>query len=174
METLGGHLSAEDVVVSLEELSTEFTINAEDLDISALSDVAGIDGLKVSGILSGVIPIAASPESLKISEARLTSVMPGVVRYRPEPAPAGLANSGGGSLLLEALDNFEYDNLAVLMNGDAQKEMQIDLLFQGRNPNLYNGYPITFTLKLDGRLFEIARSGLSGYRLPQTLENNIR
>ncbi len=174
VSTYSGRLYAADILIPFEKPAGDFIVTAEDINISTLTALADIDGLKIDGFLSGKIPVHVSPEDLKIAGAHLTTAMPGVVQYRPTPAPAGLANTGGGALLLRALDNFKYDSISVLIDGSVQDEMDVNLLFQGRNPDLYDGYPISFNLNLNGKLFEIAKSGLSGYRLPQTLRNGTR
>ncbi len=168
-----GVVSAMNVVVPLDSLTGSFTLDVNAIDVSNLTAMADIDGLTVNGLLSGTIPIQFSPDEIRLSGGKLSSIAPGYVQYRPAQPPPGFESAGGGNLLLQALDNFRYDSLAVTANGDALGELDFSLAFQGRNPALYDGYPIAFNLTLNGQFLEMITQGLAGYRIPDTLQRGL-
>lgn len=169
MDAAGGHINAGSVSIPFDNPIGEFILVADGIDVSVLAALADVEGLEVNGLLSGSVPIQFSPEDVLIIGGKLSSIDPGFVRYQPVQSPAGFSGGGGGSLLLQALEDFRYDSLNITANGSALEEMDVALAFQGYNPDLYDGYPISFNLSLNGKFLQLMRQGLTGYRLPETL-----
>lgn len=170
----GGHLRINEAIIPFEGASEQFVVAANDIDTVFLAALADVDGLKVGGKLSGVVPIRFSDGGVKITNAKLSSTAPGFVQYQPAQPPAGFSSTGGGDLLLQALNNFKYETLDISAAGNALEEMEVSLALRGYNPDLYEGYPVAFNLKLNGEFLQLMRQGLSGYRLPEAMQQNLR
>ncbi len=170
----GGDASVENVIIPLDDLTGTFVLNVNAIDVSNLAAMADIDGLVFNGLLSGTIPIQFSPAEIRLNGGQLSSIAPGYLQYRPAQSPPGFESASGGNLLLQALNNFRYDSLAVTANGNALDELDVSLAFQGRNPDLYDGYPVSFNLALNGKFLEMITQGLAGYRIPDTMQRGLR
>ena len=75
--------------------------------------------------------------------------------------------------MLQALANFQFDEVTANLNGDVTKDLGVGLSLKGRNPDLYGGAPIEFNLTLDGPLNKLVREGLSGYRIPDDIKSRL-
>ncbi|NKB45291.1 MAG: hypothetical protein GKS03_13545, partial [Alphaproteobacteria bacterium] len=82
-------------------------------------------------------------------------------------------NQGGMALALQALENFNYESIAVKVSGSAQKNLETSLAIKGRNPALYDGYPIDFNLNLSGELANVVRDSMVGYRVPEAIKRQL-
>ena len=106
--------------------------------------------------------------------AELESQEPGVLRYDPAKPPSAL--QGGGEsvgLALAALKNFHYDRLTLKLDREIGGETLVGLHIAGKNPDFYGGYPVEFNLNLSGKLDQILIQGLAGYRLPETIQDQL-
>jgi hypothetical protein len=80
---------------------------------------------------------------------------------------------GGMALALQALEDFQYESIAVKVSGSAQKDLETELAIKGTNPALYDGYPIDFNLNLSGELANVIRDSMVGYRVPETIKQQL-
>jgi len=170
----GGRITGNDLVLPLDGSPSQFTLSVGGVDAAALAALVEVDGLTVTGTLAGEIPLRIADGDIRVNNAALRAVAPGHIAYRPAESPAGLASAESGVLLLKALANFQYDSLALSIDGSAISEVTAGLALKGRNPDLYGGYPIEFNLNLGGKLTEILRRGLVGYRIPAEVQERMK
>jgi hypothetical protein len=168
----GGAISTQNVSFSLSNPNGILTLNVENIDLSALVSILDVEGLLVSGYLTGEIPIEFSAEAIVLHNGQLSSTSPGFIKYRPSESQGGLA-MGGGNLLFQALENFNYDRLKLTAKGDVFQDLDILMAFYGSNPNLYDGYPVEFNMNVNGRFLEMVQQGLAGYRIQGNLRRNL-
>ena len=76
-------------------------------------------------------------------------------------------------LALRALEDFRYDSLRMTLNRQLGGETLVTLHLKGRNPDLYDGYPIALNLTLSGALDRILQDSLSGYRVPDKIRQRM-
>ena len=57
--------------------------------------------------------------------------------------------------MLDALKNFHYDEIKLGIDREIGGETVVKLNIRGKNPELYDGYPVVLNLSLSGRLDEI-------------------
>lgn len=170
----GGQITLANAVLPLDGGNSAFALGVQKLDMSLLATQAAIDGLSVTGTLSGSIPLRSDETGYHFAEGLLRSDAPGRLIYKPgAPSPA-LSENQGGALLLQALSNFTYDRLSLTLNGPLAEEISLLVGLAGKNPDLYGGYPIEFNLNLTGRLTQILRQGVVGYGIPADLERRLR
>lgn len=149
-------------------------LGVERVDLSALVGMIGLDGLDATGRLTGSIPLVLGGESAAIDGAKLHSTVPGVLRYRPRDAPAGLVGAGESmELLLKALNDFRYNQLSMTLNGRAGGELIATMKITGANPDLYGGYPIEFNLNVGGKLGTILDDAVSSYQIPDKIRERM-
>jgi hypothetical protein len=167
----GGTVTGRDMVIPLDGRTQAFAMDVAAVDVGTLVSLFAADGIAATGKLYGRLPLRLDGAKLFIDRGRLTG-RNGTIRYAPASPPAALAQ-GGGTILLQALADFRYDEITANLNGDITKDLAIGLTLKGRNPGLYGGYPIEFNLNLDGPLNRLARDGLSGYRIPDDIKQRL-
>ena len=171
MKLAGGTLTGRDLILHLDHNDQAFIMDVANVDLGTLVPAFVTDGLVASGKMSGRLPLRLNNSRLFIERGRLSG-RNGDIRYSPTTAPAALAQ-GGGTILLQALADFKYDEITANLNGDVAKDLAVGLTLKGRNPSLYGGYPIEFNLSLDGPLNRLVRDGLSGYRIADYIKQRL-
>jgi hypothetical protein len=168
-EVIGGPLSLR---LDQEETLAELSVN--NVSLPALASMTELQGLEATGTLAGRIPISIKGSDILIESGTLKTSGPGVVKYRTSSSADTIAaDQGGLSLALQALQDFRYDSIEVTVSGSVQKELEASLAIKGRNPDLYDGYPIDFNLNLSGELANIIRGSMAGYRVPETIKRQL-
>ncbi|MDX2142967.1 MAG: YdbH domain-containing protein [Rhodospirillaceae bacterium] len=171
MKLARGRIAGRDMVVPIDGRDGAFALDVANVDVGALVATFPTEGLSATGTLNGRIPFTVNNSGLFISEARLVG-RDGNITYAPPTPPAALAQ-GGGTILLQALADFKYEEITARLNGNVTKDIGVSLQLKGRNPGLYGGYPIEFNLTLDGPLNRLVREGLSGYRIPDDIKQRL-
>lgn len=172
-----GRLQGGPFSIDLTGQTTTTRLQVTDVSLPTLAQLSTLNGLDASGVLSGVIPLRVTTDSAFIDQGTLTTSGPGHIRYKPAEAVGSIAanqsGEGGMGLALQALENFQYDSIAVTVSGSILEELEASLAIKGRNPALYNGYPIDFNLNLSGELANIIQGSLAGYRVPETIKRQL-
>lgn len=172
-----GQLDGGPFSIDLSGAPTEATLKVNEVSLPALANLSTLEGLDASGVLSGLVPLTMSSEGVLINQGKLVTSGPGYIRYKLGGAAGSLsgtqASQGGMGLALQALENFQYDSITVTVNGSVLKELEASLAIKGRNPALYNGYPIDFNLNLSGELANVIQGSLAGYRVPETIKRQL-
>jgi hypothetical protein len=170
----GGALRAEPFRVGSDGSGISVILKAEGLDLARLLEQTQLSGLTGEGRISGRLPVVIEGGEALIEGGELVSERPGWLRYRPDQPPAALQSGAQGlDLLLQALENFRYEELRISVDGRTDAEMDMQLHIKGANPSLYDGYPIEFNLNLGGELGNILRSNLSGFHIPEPIRRRI-
>ena len=151
--------------------SQEAVLEVDGVDLTELLALVDLEGLEGTGILEGEIPIFRSGESLELREGELRATPEGGrIRYRPASAALTLADQGYGiEQLLGALDDFQYDVLEILVDGDTRGEVEVTVHLGGFNPNYQRGRRVEFNLNVEARLGDLLQAGLVAYRVPEAV-----
>jgi hypothetical protein len=170
----GGTVRAEPFSLGSPLEGTNVTLRAQQLDLGPLLKLTRLDGLSGEGSLDGVLPIQLSGGAAVIEGGELAAAGPGVLRYARDAAPAALQSGGEGvDLLLQALENFHYEELRITLDGRTDAAMDIGLHLGGANPDLYGGHPIEFNLDLQGEFGNILRQGVASYQIPDRVRERM-
>lgn len=172
MRLAGGSVTGREITLPLDGSSQNFAMSVANVDLETLVKAFTTDGLSATGKLSGRLPMRLSNSRLFIQKGQLVG-RDGTIIYKPTTAPAALAQ-GGGTILMDALANFKFDEVTANLDGDVTKDLAVGLTLKGKNPDLYGGYPIEFNLSLDGPLNQLVREGLSGYRIPEDIKERLQ
>ncbi|MSO98809.1 MAG: hypothetical protein EXR11_11430 [Rhodospirillaceae bacterium] len=163
-----GAVTGRDLIVPLDGRTQSLAMDVRDVDLGALVNAFATQGLAATGKLSGRLPLKVDAGRLFIDRAKLAG-RNGTITYAPATPPAALAQ-GGGNILLQALANFNFEEVTANLNGDVTKDLAVGLSLKGHNPDLYGGKAIEFNLTLDGPINQLVREGLSGYRIPDDIK----
>ncbi len=174
LDMAGGRASIAPTNIDMTAAGQRMTLKIDQLSVSELFKVAGIAGLSGEGTISGQAPITLFPNGIIIDKASFSAEAPGVLRYDAAQAPGALSSAGDSvGLALQALSDFHYKELAVSLDRRLTGDTDLGLHISGSNPSFYNGYPVEFNLNLSGKLDEVLRKGLAGYRLPSTIQERL-
>ena len=149
-------------------------LTAEQLDLEALLRLTPLDELTGEGRIDGTLPLTIG-ETAALDGGELAASSPGVIRYAPSAVP-GILQAGGESvnLMLQALENFQYDALNLTLDGKTDGDTKIGLHLKGANPELYDGYPVEFNLNLDGNLASLIQTNLDNYQIPDRIRERLQ
>lgn len=175
MHLAGGTVQAGPATLPLDASDGAMTLSVEGMSLTQLIDLVALPGLDATGALSGTVPVRLRQGNLFVENGRLTAQDIGQIQYQPDQPPAGLASGGQSTqLLLKALEDFHYETLALTVNGSAAGDMEMALQLKGANPDLYDGYPVDFTLTVSGALSQIITDSLRGYQVPDRIRERIQ
>lgn len=153
------------------ELTGTLDIEASGVALSRLAPLFQVEGISLDGRIDGHIPLVLDKDGIKVAKAQLAAQNNGYVRYRPKIVPPALQDSGEGvSLMLAALKDFQYESLAMGLDGLAGGETTVEFHLKGRNPGLHDGKPFEFNFRLTGPLDSLARQAASIATPPESIE----
>ncbi|MBX6323787.1 MAG: YdbH domain-containing protein, partial [Rhodospirillaceae bacterium] len=170
----GGEIAAAPTAIDWSGGTQQITLAARDLRLQALLELADIEGLSGSGRLAGAIPVGVRDGAVLVNGAVLAAQEPGVLKYDTSEAPQALASAGdSAALALTALRNFHYTALRLEIDRGADAEMRVRIKLDGSNPDLYDGYPVSFNFNVSGKLDQVLSRGLTGYRIPDRIRERL-
>lgn len=146
--------------LDFEEGVQQLYFRVAELSLSELVELAEVDRLEVSGTLAGELPLVIRGSEATVLRGKLVADPPsGSIRYRPETPPAALAGLGAqGELVLQALEDFQYESLEVDLELAAGGEARVVLSLKGSNPAIEGGRPFHLNLDLSGPLLDVMRT----------------
>lgn len=169
----GGTVSVEPVILDMAAPENALRLTVENVGLRELLALASVEGLSATGRLDGTIPVRLG-DDLIIEDGVLTADGPGRLSYDPANPPAALQAQGETvSLLLSALTNFQYDELRLTVDREAGGEMVVAIHIKGKNPDFYDGYPVELNFNISGKLDQVLRRGLVGYRIPDAIRKRM-
>lgn len=144
---------------------------AQGVDLAKLAPLFQIQGMTLGGAVDGTIPVILDSSGVKVAQAQLAAREKGFVRYRPQATPPALQDGGEAvSLMMAALRDFQYDSLALELDGQAGGETTVAFHIKGRNPGLSDGAPFEFNFRLTGPLDRLARQAYGVVSPPDMIE----
>ncbi len=143
--------------------------------LDELSKTVNLEGLSGTGRISGTFPLLMEGGSLFVDGAELSSREKGVLKYLA-PATGGALKAAGENtnLLVKALENFHYDVLALKLNGDLARDVEVRVELAGNNPELYDGYPLRLNFTISGALGDMIRKGMIGMDIPESVKRKLQ
>ncbi|MBF0585179.1 MAG: YdbH domain-containing protein [Magnetococcales bacterium] len=130
-------------------------IRLSDLALEKLTRLVAVQGVDITGQLSGEIPVALSADGVSITEGRLSTDQPGTVRLAADLLQQLAGENGLPEIVVKALENYHYQRLSLAVNRDMDGEYLVLLQAMGNNPDLDNGRPVALNLNLSGQLDQI-------------------
>ncbi|MCP3986037.1 MAG: hypothetical protein GY723_16770, partial [bacterium] len=154
--------------------SNQVTLHADELDLGTLLEQVQMEGLSGSGQLAGLVPIFQHGDQIRIEGGRLAAAGPGRIRLAPGAvlgAAAGQREELG--MVFDVLEDFHFEALSMDLDGDTRGELDLMVHLKGSNPNFEGGRAVEFNLNLEAHLADLVRTGLSAYRLPETVQERL-
>ena len=153
LDLLGGSVHSAPITLPWPLTDQPLPLAIEQIDLGQLLDVFKVSGLSGSGRLDGVLPLAYGDGTLEVRDGRLTSTGGGTLKYAPGQV---IADNPG----LLALRNLHFQKLDMRLNYASNGAYRTESVLEGSNPDFYDGYPIRFSLNINGELPGLFRSAL--------------
>ena len=153
LDLLGGSVHSAPITLPWPLTDQPLPLAIEQIDLGQLLDVFKVSGLSGSGRLDGVLPLAYRDGALEVRDGRLSSTGGGTLKYAPSIAVPD--NPG-----LQALRNLHFQKLDMRLNYASNGAYRTESVLEGSNPDFYDGYPIRFSLNINGELPGLFRSAL--------------
>jgi len=170
MNLAGGRITSQGGTIDPTRGDALIPLMADDLDLSQLFALIGLEELTGEGRLSGLIPIRVTAGGIAIDTANLGATASGFVSYRSESTRQTLAGGGDAVvLMLDALENFQYNGLDVTLNKPAVGNTAITLRLQGANPDVLEGHPFDINISLTGDADPL----LEAFAISRALSNDL-
>ncbi len=159
MSTLGGQLVTDPFRFSMQAEQNDITLRPQSVQLQFMIDLVEFEDIKLSGSISGVLPVTIKDNTLTITNGRLESDPPGgVIRYRPGTSEGAEVSDSGLGLVTQALSNFQFESLTsdvnYMENGDLKLQMQLT----GINPDIDDKQPVILNLGVENNIPQLLRS----------------
>ncbi|MGA0394791.1 MAG: intermembrane phospholipid transport protein YdbH family protein, partial [Rhodospirillales bacterium] len=150
--------------------TNEGIINIKGVDLAAIFTAAGVDGVSGTGRLNGAIPVRMTGKTITITNGRLATAKPGVLKINSETVNQTLARGGPEVvLMLSALRDFYYEKLTLKIEKKPDGEGNLLLHTRGHNPAVRNGQPFIINLNLTGNVDRLAALAAQAFQLPSAV-----
>ncbi len=170
----GGRIVAQGGTIDPTTGESNFPLRAENLDLAQLLAHIGLEELTGEGQLNGTIPVSIGVNGASIEGATLQAGSSGIVAYRSERAREALATGGDAvNLMLDALEDFHYDNLSLTLSKPIAGDTEITLSMEGNNPAVLEGHPFDINISLTGDADPLLQALLAGQQLSADLLRSI-
>ena len=156
MSVLGGIINIEPVIFDIDSVTHEISLQIVDIELEQILSLVGREGLSGSGKLSGNIPLLHLDAAVAIDEGRLKNTTKGHISYEI----GAETSSRLSNIAIQALQDFQYDVLDATLNYQVNGDYTIHVRLEGRNPELYDGFPVAFNIDLSGSLPELIQASL--------------
>lgn len=155
--------------------SQTLTMELREVNLQRLVELLRIPDLQTAGTVEGAFPVVVENGVARIEGGRLASKTGGgLIRYTGAMAQAAASAGPGAGLAFEALRNLEFELLEMTVDGPLTGELTIGLLFQGKNPDVMEGYPFRFNVRATGPFAQLAQALGGIQRQGQAIGERVR
>ena len=152
-EIAGGRAVVAGAVFDTASQDLSLDVGLSDVDLGQIMEFVDVKDVSATGRLAGTIPIRIGRGSVVIDKGELKTALPGVLKVRSQQVRDAL--SGGGeqvALLLDVLEDFHYDHLALSVDKTVEGRDTVTLSTSGNNPAVKDGHPFVLNINLSTNL----------------------
>ncbi len=155
---LGGSVSNDYIQIDPRKPNVRTTIYVNDIHLADLLTLQQVKGLKVTGSVSGALPIRLNKKGLYIDSGRLHNEQAGgIITYTP-PQGNGLRNSPLTGYALKALEEFHYNLLTSSASYSPDGTLEVTLHLEGKSPKLDSKRPVHLNITTQQNLLSLLKS----------------
>jgi adhesin HecA-like repeat protein len=163
-------LAIDDAVLRPLAETNRLTLRAHDVDLGQLLAALDVEGVSGEGHLAGQIPLVLSGGTIAVEGGKLETQGDGRLQIKSADAAAALAQGGADTdLLMQALSDFRYEKLALMIDKPLTGESHLSLKTLGHNPAVLDGHPFQINITVATDLDKILAGVASGGRLSQEI-----
>lgn len=144
-------------------------VHLNSLELSELIALTGNQDISITGKISGSVPVSFSEGYVKVSDAKLESIEPGVLKLRHSQSIEAIKNQESSfSTALTLLENLHYSVLSGEGTMDENGHINLKINVQGNNPEQEQA--VDFNLNYEDNIF----TRLKVLRINQSLTDSIQ
>jgi len=153
----GGTITGRGIVYDPARAANRALVRLRNVDLEKLLDVAKVEGLSGTGLLSGTIPVRMEGGVVAIDKGELAAAGPGLLRFKSDAARKALESGGKYvTLALQALEDFRYSKLSIGIDKAPAGEGSVLLHVEGHNPAVMDSQPFAINLNVSGNVDRLA------------------
>ena len=160
MSALGGQIVADPFRFDMREERNVIVLRPQSIQLQFMVDLVEFERIKLTGSISGVLPVVISSKTLTIAHGQLENDPPGgVIRYLPgiDTEDAEVSDSKLG-LVSRALANFQFDSLTADVDYAENGDLILQMRLVGINPDMDDKQPVILNLGLENNIPQLLRS----------------
>lgn len=145
------------------------TVHLNALGLSELIALTGNEDISITGKISGSVPVSFSEGYVKVSDAVLASVEPGILQIKHSQSIEAIKSQESSfSTALTLLENLHYSVLSGEGTMDEEGQINLKINVQGNNPDQEQA--VDFNLNYEDNIF----TRLKVLRINQSLTDSIQ
>ncbi|HEU4431368.1 MAG TPA: YdbH domain-containing protein [Myxococcota bacterium] len=161
--------------IPLDARERRLELRVEGVSVEQLLAALDFDGLAGTGVLGGVTPLLQSGAALRVNGGELRATETGVIRFTSGEGGAALARKQPALVpVLGALENLQYDELTLTIDGDLSDRVAVRMHIRGRNPNFQKGRPVVLNVNVDLPLGSLLRAAAVATGVPEEIEEQVQ
>lgn len=158
-DLLGGSISTPLVRYDTRNNMNSFSIEVNRIQLSQVAALEPSSDIKATGILDGLLPIVLTPDGPQVPAGSLFARDPGGnVRYQSQTAEALGQSDQSMGMAMRLLSNFNYHKLQAGVTYQPSGLFNLDLQFQGKNPDFFGGQATHLNVNLEYNLLDLLES----------------
>ena len=171
----GGAVSATPFVYRLEGVDTAIGINLKAIQLQFMVDLAEFENLKLTGSVSGMLPLTLNDKRLIIEGGALQSDPPGgSIRYGSGPGDDAVGGTSSDlGLVSRALGNFQFDTLSSTVDYDEGGDLMLQMRIEGVSPDMDPTQPVILNLGVENNVPDLLRSLQATRSIADILEKRV-
>lgn len=169
-EALGGEIRMDGFVLPLDGRDFATELHVSGLDLSRLAVALAVPGLRLSGQMNGRMRLLREAGVYRVADGMFTAEA-GTLSYQGALA-SGAAPAGAG-LAFDIMKDFRYDRMVLSLSGVIGADQLATLRLVGRNPAVYDGYPVDMNINLTGALDTILQRSVETLNIPDRLQQQL-
>jgi len=165
-----GTIRLEPMSFRLAAPDNDFTLSFENLSLETLFEEWAAGRVSGNGNLSGTIPVTLGAAGPLITEGGLSAQDTGFIKVHWGDARESLIKQGSEvALMVQALDNFQYEQLKVGVRRSSTEDLTLQVLLEGANPEVLDGHPFRINVNLAGNLEDVLTALTNGQAMTEDL-----
>jgi len=156
---LGGRFRVDPFTYALAAETNQLQVRLDSVQPQFMVDLAEFEQLKITGTMSGMLPVTLVGNAVRIDSGQMSNDPPGgVIRYKGDAAAAGVSSGSQLSIVTGALSNFVYDSLTARVDYTEAGDLKLGMRLKGINPDRDPTQPIILNLNVDNNIPQMLRS----------------
>jgi hypothetical protein len=174
MHALGGTVTADPFRYDLDADSNELMLRASGVQLPLIARLAELEAVKVSGSVSGEIPVTIRGKNVLIDDGRLENDPPGgVIRYGGGAADGVVSDESQLGIVTRTLRNFEFDSLSSAVDYSQDGDLVLQMRLEGINPDVDPTQPVILNLNVENNVPQMLRSLQATRSIEDVLEKRL-
>ena len=167
-ELLGGRARVDPFALDTQAMTASLNVHLDAVQLQFMADMARLEQVKVTGALSGTVPVEVMGSAISADAGQLESDQPGVIRY--QSTVSGDPDSGL-NVATRALSNLEYESLTSKVSYSENGDLVLKMRLKGINPDMDPLQPVILNLSVENNIPQLLRSLQAARDIEQIIES---